>query len=119
MACARRSSDAHADAQDSRCDRFAAGCRRNHAAAGDRPPCTPNRPAESRSAWFPPGTFTRQQDSPPVVIEHGFYRGVYPVTRGQSLAVMGYNRSHFQGKEYPEWESRPAEMVNWEDCRVF
>jgi formylglycine-generating enzyme required for sulfatase activity len=48
-----------------------------------------------------------------VAIEKPFYLGKFEVTQEQWKAVMGFNRSHFQGAKLP------VERISWEDCRAF
>ena len=62
----------------------------------------------------------RHKDEGPlhqVTISQSFYLGVYELTQGQWMAVMGENPSVF--KDQPNFEQYPVDMVSWEDCQVF
>jgi formylglycine-generating enzyme required for sulfatase activity len=49
-----------------------------------------------------------------VTLSKPFYMGKYPVTQAQWQAVMGGNRSRFQGDP-----NRPVENVSWNDVQTF
>jgi formylglycine-generating enzyme required for sulfatase activity len=48
-----------------------------------------------------------------VTIAKPFYLGKYEVTQEQWNAVIGSNRSHYQGA------TNPVERISWEDCQKF
>jgi len=70
--------------------------------------------------WIPPGTFmmgsptnevgrrTNEGPQTTVTISRGFGIGIYEVTQGEYLEVIGSNPSNFTGDL-----SRPVESVNW------
>ncbi|MBI3246246.1 MAG: formylglycine-generating enzyme family protein [Deltaproteobacteria bacterium] len=78
--------------------------------------------------WIPPGRFWmgspeeeagRYDDEGPrheVQLTQGFWLFDTPCTQDLWQAVMGENPSRFKGKD---WQARPVEQVNWEDCQQF
>ena len=79
---------------------------------------------ELEMIWIPAGKFMmgspaaepdRQDDETPheVTLAKGFWLGKYEVTQKQYAAIMGNNPSQFKG------ESRPVEMVSWNDAVAF
>ncbi|MCL1992464.1 MAG: formylglycine-generating enzyme family protein [Spirochaetes bacterium] len=90
-------------------------------------------PAGIALAWIPAGTFTmgspddeigRWPEEGPqrqVTISEGFWMGVYPVTQGEWVQVMGGNPSHFQGNPAAGEAQgrRPVERVSWYDALIF
>ncbi len=79
--------------------------------------------------WIEPGEFImgsadaekgRDLDEGPqhrVVIDKGFYIGIYEVTQSQWQSVMDYNPSTFQQGDSPG--DRPVESVSWNECTKF
>jgi uncharacterized protein (TIGR02996 family) len=90
-----------------------------------------------RRALIPPGRFRMgspsgekergsEEAAHEVGITRPFYLGVFPVTQGQWLGVMGNNPSRFcatgEGKEAVEGMDTsdfPVEQVSWEDAQAF
>ncbi|MBR5626307.1 MAG: formylglycine-generating enzyme family protein [Thermoguttaceae bacterium] len=48
-----------------------------------------------------------------IILTHGFYILITPVTQKMWTSLMGTNPSRFQGT------SLPVEMVSWDDCQLF
>ena len=67
------------------------------------------------ASLVPAGTFWMGDDPPRVrvTLTRPFYIGIYPVTQAQWWALMRRKPARFPGPE------RPAEQVNYEDCRSF
>jgi uncharacterized protein (TIGR02996 family) len=90
-----------------------------------------------RLALIPPGRFRmgspsgemerfRREEAHEVGITRPFYLGVFAVTQGQWLGVMGDNPSHFcatgGGKDQVkglDTSDFPVEQVGWEDAQAF
>jgi uncharacterized protein (TIGR02996 family) len=90
-----------------------------------------------RLALIPPGRFRMgspsgdnerggNEEAHEVGITRPFYLGVFPVTQGQWLGVMGENPSYFcatgSGREAVEGMNTndfPVEQVSWEDAQAF
>ena len=74
-----------------------------------------------RLKWIPDGKFMMGSSGPDeerpqreVRITRSFYLGIYEVTQGQHLAVMGQNPSQFRGSD-----NLPVERVSWLDAVTF
>jgi uncharacterized protein (TIGR02996 family) len=93
-------------------------------------PCVPRRSVELGAgvemtfSFIPPGKFLMgrpvgesggRTEVPQhrVTLTKGFHLGVHQVTQSQWLEVTGNSPSRFKG------DSRPVEMVSWEDCQEF
>ena len=90
-----------------------------------------------RLALIPPGRFRMgspsgenerggDEEAHEVELTRPFYLGVFPVTQGQWLGVMGGNPSYFcaagEGKEAVKGLDTgdfPVEQVSWEDAQAF
>ena len=82
--------------------------------------------SEPEHKMGPAGQEHERDESPvhSVRISQDFYLGVFEVTQGQWLSVMGNNPAVFQQIENYQQELedpllRPVESVSWDDCQEF
>jgi formylglycine-generating enzyme required for sulfatase activity len=72
-------------------------------------------------SWVQKEDFQFKEPRNEVTLTRDYYLGVFEVTQGQYLKVMGNNPSHFQGDRAKEGDSTnlPVEKVTWDEAVEF